>query len=131
MVMPTYLASYALQVLEAEEMDVAGQVRALKGRYKEQHSELQMMCSEVEYTSRLLERCTQELVLEFSDWSVPARCAERLRAWSPEQCAEWPAAFVLGPLSCSYLHRGSVWRLLQRRGVHWAPARQQQTRDSM
>ena len=58
-------------------MDVAGQVRALKGQYKEQHSELQMMRSEVEYTSRLLEQCTQELVLEFSDWSVPDCLVER------------------------------------------------------
>ena len=50
------------------------QGRELKGLYRDQYSELQMVKAEADYTQKLVEQCTQELVMEFQEWyaSLPA-----------------------------------------------------------
>ena len=44
------------------------QGKELKGLYREQYSELQMVKAEADYTQKLVEQCTHELVMEFQDW---------------------------------------------------------------
>lgn len=44
------------------------QSKELKGLYREQYSELQMVKAEADYTQKLVEQCMQELVQDFQDW---------------------------------------------------------------
>lgn len=44
------------------------QGKELKGLYREQYSELQMVKAEGDYTQKLVEQCTHELVMEFQEW---------------------------------------------------------------
>ena len=48
------------------------QSKELKGLYREQYSELQMVKAEADYTQKLVEQCTQELVMDFQEWCVAA-----------------------------------------------------------
>lgn len=53
---------------EASPSSPSQQSKELKGLYREQYSELQMAKAEADYTQKLVEQCTQELVQEFQDW---------------------------------------------------------------
>ncbi|KAL3152339.1 hypothetical protein ABBQ32_001403 [Trebouxia sp. C0010 RCD-2024] len=46
----------------------SGQSKELKGLYREQYSELQMVKAEADYTQKLVEQCMQELVMDFQEW---------------------------------------------------------------
>ena len=46
----------------------AGRIRDLKAQYKAQYAELQMVKSEVDWTQKLVEQCTHELVDDFDAW---------------------------------------------------------------
>ena len=48
----------------------SSQSKELKGLYREQYSELQMVKAEADYTQKLVEQCMQELVMEFQEWYV-------------------------------------------------------------
>lgn len=48
----------------------SGESKELKGLYREQYSELQMVKAEADYTQKLVEQCTQELVTDFQEWCV-------------------------------------------------------------
>lgn len=48
----------------------SGQSKELKGLYREQYSELQMVKAEADYTQKLVEQCMQELVMDFQEWCV-------------------------------------------------------------
>ena len=52
------------------------QSKELKGLYREQHSELQMVKAEADYTQKLVEQCTQELVMDFQKWCVQCCCGQ-------------------------------------------------------
>ena len=56
------------QVLDAEEYDTLMRTKELKSGYREQHGELQMLRSEVDYMQQLVETCSTELVGEFNSW---------------------------------------------------------------
>lgn len=55
---------------EAAPSSPSQQSKELKGLYREQYSELQMVKAEADYTQKLVEQCTQELVIEFQEWCV-------------------------------------------------------------
>ncbi len=46
----------------------AGRIRDLKAQYKAQYGELQMVKSEMDWTQKLVEQCTRELVDDFDAW---------------------------------------------------------------
>ena len=46
----------------------AGRIRDLKAQYKAQYAELQMVKSEMDWTQKLVEQCTHELVDDFDAW---------------------------------------------------------------
>lgn len=60
------------QALDDESMpsSPSQQSKELKGLYREQYSELQMVKAEADYTQKLVEQCTQELVMDFQEWYV-------------------------------------------------------------
>ncbi|KAL0026016.1 hypothetical protein WJX79_001669 [Trebouxia sp. C0005] len=53
---------------EAAPSSPSQQSKELKGLYREQYSELQMVKAEADYTQKLVEQCMQELVHDFQDW---------------------------------------------------------------
>lgn len=55
---------------EATPSSPSSQSKELKGLYREQYSELQMVKAEVDYTQKLVEQCMQELVMDFQEWCV-------------------------------------------------------------
>ena len=61
---------------EAAPSSPSQQSKELKGLYREQYSELQMVKAEAEYTQKLVEQCTQELVMDFQEWCVPCCCGQ-------------------------------------------------------
>ncbi|KAL0037978.1 hypothetical protein WJX79_008147 [Trebouxia sp. C0005] len=51
--------------------------KELKGLNREQYNELQLVKQEADYTQKLVEPCTHELVMDFQEWYAPlchARC---------------------------------------------------------
>ena len=46
----------------------AGRIQDLKAQYKAQYAELQMVKSEMDWTQKLVEQCTHELVDDFDTW---------------------------------------------------------------
>ena len=56
--------------LEAEELDVVMKIKHLKQKYRDEFNELQMVKSEVEYSSQLVDACADEIAKEFSAWHV-------------------------------------------------------------
>ena len=53
---------------EAAPSSPSQQSKELKGLYREQYSELQMVRAEADYTQKLVEQCMQELVHDFQGW---------------------------------------------------------------
>lgn len=51
----------------------AERVKHLKAQYREQYNELQAVKSEVSYTQKLVDQCTQELVMDFNEWYAMLR----------------------------------------------------------
>ena len=44
------------------------QGKELKGLYREQYNEIQLVKAEADYTQKLVEQCTKELEQDFQDW---------------------------------------------------------------
>ena len=54
--------------VEASFSSPSQQDKELKGLYREQYNELQMVKAEADYTQKLVEQCMKELVQDFQDW---------------------------------------------------------------
>ena len=46
-------------------------LKEIKSNYREEYQELQMVKSEIEYTTKLLDSCTKELSAAFEEWYAP------------------------------------------------------------
>lgn len=56
--------------LDAEELEVVLQIKNLKQKYRDEFAELQMIKSEIDYSTQLVDACALEISQEFAAWHL-------------------------------------------------------------